>query len=107
MELDDSKPDKAKDVDFERYMEYTNHGLGISVFLLTNLYTWKQDGKRIGRKALYTYARESGYTISEHEVRYVLLQMESFGYVKILKGRGGTVITPLGFNALNYFKQCI
>ncbi len=65
-------------------------------FLLSNLHTWKQDGKRIGRKALYSHARESGYSISEHEVRYVLLQMENFGYVKILKGRGGTVITPFG-----------
>lgn len=106
IEFASRKSNDARHVDFEKYIEYTHQPLGVSTFLLNSLHIGKNNNQRIGRKSLYTKCRESGYMLSEHEIRHLLLQMESFGYVEILKGRGGTVITPLGINALNYFQQC-
>lgn len=106
IEIEDYDSFNVKDVDFERYVELANHPLGVSVFLLNQLYISKNNDTRIGRHFLYEKARKTGFVISEHEIRHTLLQMVNFGYVQILKGRGGTVITPLGVNALNYLKQC-
>lgn len=94
-----------KEEGFQRYLEHVHHPVEMSITVLDILRTHKMNDQRIGRKGIYKKVNELGRVLSEHEVRFILLQMESFDYVKICRGRGGTVITPLGAQALDCFKQ--
>ncbi len=77
----------------------------VLTFILDSLQTAKNEGQIIGRRNLYLSARASGHVISEHGVRHLLLQLDGCGYVKIMKGRGGTVITPQGTQFLEKFRK--
>ena len=98
-------PDASR-MDFEKFLDALSRPLAEIIRMLETLEKAEERNERVGRRLLYEMLKKEGYHISEHDVRHALIQMQHYGYVSILKGRGGTVITPLGIGALDYFRQC-
>ncbi len=55
---------------------------------------------RSGRRSLHQNALERGLFLSEAQIRKLLVQLEQSGYVQLSSGRGGTLITQAGIEAL-------
>jgi transcriptional regulator with PAS, ATPase and Fis domain len=60
---------------------------------LNDAYNLKQ---RIGRRKLHEVALASGIFLTEQQIRSILLELQTFGFVTVLTGRGGSVITNSG-----------
>ncbi|RDY24332.1 AAA family ATPase [Romboutsia maritimum] len=56
--------------------------------------------QRIGRRKLYEYAVEEKIFLTEQQIRSILLELQKFEFVKVLSGRGGSIITEKGRNFL-------
>jgi len=74
------------------------------MFLLECLYGHHQDRLRSGRRSLVRIAQERDLFLTEAQIRKALVQMETFGYVHLSPGRGGTSITAAGIEALKQLK---
>lgn len=71
------------------------------IFILEQLHKAIGDNKRLGRRSVFKKCEENNLFISEKEIRNILLNLENNQMVKILKGRGGTMITKQGIEFLN------
>ncbi|HSQ90270.1 sigma-54 interaction domain-containing protein [Romboutsia sp.] len=60
--------------------------------------------QRIGRRKLYEYAVEEKIFLTEQQIRSILLELQEFEFVKILSGRGGSIITENGKDFLEQNK---
>lgn len=89
-----------KDMILEEFEKNIKNRLSDAVVLLKLLGEADQCKKRMGRRTLSEKSREGHVYISEIAVSRILLDLQKFGYVKILKGRGGTVITEMGLNII-------
>lgn len=69
---------------------------------INNSYVLKQ---RIGRRKIYEYALEEKIFLTEQQIRSILIELQEFGFVKILSGRGGSVITEKGILFLEENKK--
>lgn len=69
---------------------------------INNAYVLKQ---RIGRRKIYEYALEEKIFLTEQQIRSILIELQEFGFVKILSGRGGSVITEKGIIFLEENKR--
>lgn len=69
---------------------------------INNAYVLKQ---RIGRRKIYEYALEEKIFLTEQQIRSILIELQEFGFVKILSGRGGSVITEKGILFLEENKR--
>ncbi|WP_394862810.1 sigma-54 interaction domain-containing protein [Paraclostridium bifermentans] len=69
---------------------------------INNAYVLKQ---RIGRRKIYEYALEEKMFLTEQQIRSILIELQEFGFVKILSGRGGSVITEKGILFLEENKK--
>lgn len=69
---------------------------------INNAYVLKQ---RIGRRKIYEYALEEKIFLTEQQIRSILIELQEFGFVKILSGRGGSVITEKGILFLEEKKK--
>lgn len=69
---------------------------------INNAYVLKQ---RIGRRKIYEYALEEKIFLTEQQIRSILIELQEFGFVKILSGRGGSVITEKGILFLEKNKK--
>jgi len=81
--------------------EIADKNLDSYVFVLKQLEKGFRENKRLGRRSIYKECEGSNQFISEQEIRSILINLEKCGMVKILKGRGGTVITDAGINTLH------
>jgi len=90
---------------FETYISESHRPLILSKIILDSLHKAKLKGIRLGRRTLHQEVLNQKQIISEQEVRKILLHMEHFGFVEVLKGRGGTILTMLGSEAREYFNQ--
>ncbi|MHC1720480.1 MAG: sigma-54 interaction domain-containing protein [Clostridiaceae bacterium] len=70
------------------------------IFVLKQLEKGFRENKRLGRRSIYKECESCNQFISEQEIRSILINLEKCGMVRILKGRGGTVITDTGINTL-------
>lgn len=55
---------------------------------------------RIGRRKIYEYAVAEGIFLTEQQVRSILLELQDYEFIKILSGRGGSMITDKGIRFL-------
>lgn len=69
---------------------------------INNAYALKQ---RIGRRKIYEYALAEKIFLTEQQIRSILIELQEFGFVKILSGRGGSVITEKGILFLEENKR--
>jgi len=70
------------------------------IFVLRQLEKGFKENKRLGRRSIYKACENNSLFISEQEIRTILVNLEKCGMAKILKGRGGSVITETGLEAL-------
>lgn len=69
-------------------------------FILEQLYAAKLAGKKTGRDALLSCAKQNGLPLSQQDVRMILGRLQENGLVQISVGRGGSCITEKGIEAL-------
>jgi predicted transcriptional regulator len=67
---------------------------------INRAYNLKQ---RIGRRKIYEYAIEEKVFLTEQQIRSILIELQDFQLVKILSGRGGTIITEKGREFLKQY----
>jgi transcriptional regulator with PAS, ATPase and Fis domain len=70
------------------------------MFVLRQLEKGFRENKRLGRRSIYKECENNSLFISEQEIRTILMNLEKCGMAKILKGRGGSVITETGLEIL-------
>lgn len=70
------------------------------LFILDCLYASYQNKQRSGRRSLFESARVKDLFLTEAQIRKVLTRMGDYGFVHLSNGRGGTIITPAGIEAL-------
>lgn len=57
-------------------------------------------GKGAGRQAINLYSLQRGCPLSDHEIRWGMNTLRQKGYIQVVKGRGGSRLTPEGANRL-------
>ncbi|MBP1743183.1 MAG: putative sigma54 specific transcriptional regulator [Firmicutes bacterium] len=70
------------------------------IFVLRQLEKGLKENKRLGRRSIYKECENNSLFISEQEIRTILMNLEKCGMARILKGRGGSVITETGLEVL-------
>lgn len=66
------------------------------IFVLNKMNEAYKLKQRIGRKKIYEYALEEKVFLTEQQIRHILLELQEHGLVKVLSGRGGSVVTEEG-----------
>lgn len=66
-------------------------------FVLERLYEAGAKGQMVGREYLLKEAKERHLPISQHEIRRILERLSNLGLVRVTRGRGGSRITPEGW----------
>lgn len=75
------------------------------LFVLNQLNTAYNLRQRIGRRTLHNLASSNGIFLTEQQIRTILIDLQEQGFVDILTGRGGTVITESGIDYLKKYKR--
>ncbi|MGO0862525.1 sigma-54 interaction domain-containing protein, partial [Clostridioides difficile] len=89
-----------KDKNFIKHNYDFKRPLDEYIFILDNLNKAYDLKERIGRKSLYKIALNEDRFLTEQQIRNILLELQEFGLVNILVGRGGSVITLKGIEFL-------
>jgi len=84
----------------ELLRETAGKTLDSHLFVLRQLEKGFKENKRLGRRSIYKACENNSLFISEQEIRTILMNLEKCGMAKILKGRGGSVITEKGLESL-------
>lgn len=66
------------------------------IFVLRKVNEAYSNKVRIGRRKIYEYAVAEGIFLTEQQVRSILLELQDYEFIKILSGRGGSIITDKG-----------
>ncbi len=66
-------------------------------FVLGRLYEAGAKGQMVGREYLLKEAKERHLPVSQHEIRRTLERLSNLGLVRVTRGRGGSRITPEGW----------
>ncbi len=99
--------DKNKNTNaFDWEVEFTKLGFKDFeyMFILEVLYNASLKKINIGREFLLQEAKNNSVPLSQREVRNILKIFDDLGMVKVSKGRGGSKITPKGFNICKMVK---
>ncbi|KOA20832.1 propionate catabolism operon regulatory protein [Clostridium homopropionicum DSM 5847] len=105
VEVIDTFLNKEEKENILKFEQYEKDKISDIIFILEALKNAEDSNRRLGRRSLAELSRIKRKHISEVEIRNLLFDMEAFQMVKILKGRGGTVITELGLKALEAIKS--
>ncbi|MEF9922703.1 MAG: sigma 54-interacting transcriptional regulator [Anaerovoracaceae bacterium] len=75
-----------------------NEGKDIDLYrlVLGKLKIGYANGERYGRKSILQKILDDGYPYTEAEVRRALIRLSEYGFVKVGKGRGGSMVTQEG-----------
>jgi transcriptional regulator with PAS, ATPase and Fis domain len=95
----DLKEEKAKNI----YKEKVSELEGLSKkesFVLEELYISYVNNERIGRRKLKNNSKGKNIIISEGQIGEILKELEDKSYVRIGKGRQGSVITEKGIKLI-------
>ncbi|MCG8538321.1 MAG: sigma 54-interacting transcriptional regulator [Clostridia bacterium] len=112
----DNLPFKAEDKSFslkekdsidkiEDFINKAGEDLNKYILILQELEKNYYKQTSIGRRSLSKAISLKGEFLTEQEIRTILLKLKNFSMVEIKRGRGGTKITKLGLEALNYIGQ--
>ncbi len=69
-------------------------------FVLSQYYNAFKDRVKLGRKSISKKAFENNIFLSEYDVRRILTNLSSCGYINVAAGRGGSTITKKGIELL-------
>ncbi len=101
-------PDRARqgeDPGLTAFIEQVGLQFEHTLFILESLYASHQDRRRSGRRSLLESARKQDLFLTEAQIRKALVRAEAFGYVQLNHGRGGTLITASGIEALKQLRN--
>ena len=96
-----------KKVEVEKKCEKINFKRDINDYIyvlekINKAYSLKE---RIGRRRIYEYALKEQIFLTEQQIRSILLELQNVELVKVLSGRGGTIITEKGRGFLKQNKN--
>jgi transcriptional regulator with PAS, ATPase and Fis domain len=98
--LQEAKPPGQAQSPVDALKEAAGKTIDSHIFVLRQLEKGYRENKRLGRRSIYKECENNSLFISEQEIRTILVNLEKCGMARILKGRGGSVITEKGLEAL-------
>jgi transcriptional regulator with PAS, ATPase and Fis domain len=90
----------ADDLDYRAFLRMIGQRNREYLFVLETLYQGQQSHTTVGRDSILARAGEQNLPLSQREVRDILANLETMGFAKISKGRGGSKITAQGLAIL-------
>ena len=66
------------------------------IFVLEKVNKAYENKERIGRRKIYECAVSEGIFLTEQQIRSILLELQDHELIKVLSGRGGSIITDKG-----------
>lgn len=66
------------------------------IFVLDKVNKAYTNKERIGRRKIYEVAVSEGRFLTEQQIRSILLELQDYELIKVLSGRGGSIITDKG-----------
>ena len=95
----------AGDKEKFQFMLTEGNNIDYVYFLLETMKKLADRKERYGRKRLEELLTEGGVICSEGEIRSMLVKLTHGGYVRTLKGRGGSEITRKGIELLEFIRK--
>ncbi|HIV79555.1 MAG TPA: sigma 54-interacting transcriptional regulator [Candidatus Avanaerovorax faecigallinarum] len=95
----------AGDKEKFQFMLTEGNNIEYVFFLLETMKKLADKKERYGRKRLEELLTEGGVICSEGEIRSMLVKLTHGGYVRTLKGRGGSEITRKGIELLDFIRE--
>lgn len=95
----------AGDKEKFQFMLTEGNNIDYVFFLLETMKKLADKKERYGRKRLEELLIERGVICSEGEIRSMLVKLTHGGYVRTLKGRGGSEITRKGIELLEFIRK--
>lgn len=86
--------------DYDAFLHIAGRRKEEYLFVLETLDMGRQNKTTIGREHILVRAQEENLPLSQKEAREILANLETMGFVKISKGRGGSKITRQGIDLL-------
>ena len=74
------------------------------IFVLDKVNKAYTNKERIGRRKIYEVAVSEGRFLTEQQIRSILLELQDYELIKVLSGRGGSIITDKGVYFLEHNK---
>lgn len=90
--------------EFHQFVTREGRSLRLHQTVLEALAAYGLHGKKAGRSQVKSWMDAAGCTYTETEIRNALHKLSQYGYVRALKGRGGSEITPEGCALLEKIK---
>lgn len=100
MQVENISSEHSQSNPVEMLRETAGKTIDSHIFVLRQLEKGFKENKRLGRRSIYKACENNNLFISEQEIRTILMNLEKCGMAKILKGRGGSVITEKGLEIL-------
>ena len=100
-------PDRVRqgeDPGLSAFVEQAGLPFEHTLFILECLYANHRNKLRSGRRGLVESARRQDLFLTEAQIRKALVRAEASGYVQLNRGRGGTLITAAGIDALKQMR---
>lgn len=88
-----------------RFIRDQRHRLADLKQVMEVLMQTYQSRIRMGRGSIQNALEARGVYLSEQEIRTLLQILQLYGFIQVLRGRGGTHITDLGVTALNQLRS--
>jgi transcriptional regulator with PAS, ATPase and Fis domain len=95
------------DVDMYRFLLHEGRDAVLMHEVLTTMNEAREKGERRGRLKLAESINSAGAHYSEGEIRTILNKLSFGGYIKVLKGRGGSEITDKGVRFLELMSKLV
>lgn len=87
--------------EFRRFILQEGEYIELHRHVLEALSAYKEQEKTIGRSQVRAYMVQNGLLYTEAEIRNSLHKLLQYGYVRAMRGRGGSTILPEGEQLLN------
>ena len=93
--------------DFLQFVVKEGHYLLLHQAVLESLAIYGNCGRKVGRKQVKEWLDKKGFNFTETEIRNSMHRLSLLGYVRVLKGRGGSEITDHGKCILEELKGVV
>lgn len=107
MHKDNSDSNITNDIenDIEKFIRFAGKNIDKYIFVLKVLKNSFKNKERVGRRSIHKEAVKNNIFLSEQEIRRILIELDKYFFIRINKGRGGSIITDYGINVLNILEE--
>ncbi len=89
----------------KKFIKFAGKNVDKYIFVLRILKNSFDNKERTGRRSIHKEAVKNNVYLSEQEIRRILNELEKYYFIKINKGRGGSIITDYGKDLLNILEN--